>query len=73
MKILITKEAEQAIRAAATLPFAPGSEPIPGPDGFVTIDIERETFDRLIQTRFPQETLSDCILRLFAHYKGSVQ
>ncbi len=70
VKITITKEVHDAIRAAAILPFKDTARVLPSGD--LEIDIDEDTHERVMQTQLPGESISDTLLRGFAVMGGKV-
>jgi len=65
--ITITKEAHEAIKRAATLPFFEMG--VENDDGSWEIPLSPAVLDRLEQQQKPGETLSDTILRAIKELK----
>lgn len=66
--ILITDEAEKAVRGAAEKPFRNEGEKLP--DGMWKVHLEWETVEGLRRYKQEGESLSDVIIRLLATQKG---
>lgn len=69
MKIIrINREADEALRRCGAV-AATTSRPGFGADGYVLVEVEDAQMADLEQCRFPDESYSDCIIRLAFEYQ----
>lgn len=66
--IEVTREAANAVRASASLPFRDRSRPLP--NGNVELPLDDETVAMLDRVRLPGESYSDVMIRLAAYYRS---
>lgn len=68
--IIITHEAHLAIRSMADNPFQETGTKLA--NGMWRVPVSSDVFDRLYRVKFPNESMSDVILRAIAAAKGKL-
>jgi hypothetical protein len=67
-RIRVTQEVYGLIIAHATLSFNDTSKVLPG--GVHEFDVSEDILDRITECMFEGETVSDMLMRMFAHVDG---
>lgn len=62
MRVVLTKEAASAIRAASVFQFKDTAQPL-SPET-VEVEMSEESHARLLEASLPGESISDCIVRV---------